>query len=279
MLRPLQPPLIGVDEVLKLPHPAPDARIPYGSDPLQFGDLRLPETDGSHLVAVIVVIHGGCWRSQFTIDHIGSFSDALTRAGLATWTVEYRRVGDPGGGWPGTFQDIGAAIDHLRRLREEHPLDLARVVVAGHSAGGHLALWAGARPKLTDATLRGIEPLVPKGVVSLAGVDNLRRAMDEGVCDNMAAELLGGTPEEVPERYALASPIELLPLGVAQHLINGARDPIVPVAFARDYSQAAREAGDEAALSVIPDAGHFELITPSTAAWQQVKKAIWEVLE
>ena len=151
--------------------------------------------------------------------------------------------------------------------------------MAGHSAGGHLALWAGARPKLTDAALRGTEPLAPKGVVSLAGVDNLRRAIDEGVCDNMAAELLGGTPEEVPERYAVASPIELLPLGVPQHLINGARDPVVPEAFGRDYIAAAREAGDEAALTVIPDAGHFELIAPSTAAWQQVKKAIWEILE
>ncbi len=279
MLRSLQTPLISVDEVLKLPNPAPDARIPYGSDPLQFGDLRLPKTEGSHPVAVVVVIHGGCWRSQYTIDHIGSFSDALTRDGLATWTIEYRRVGDPGGGWPGTFLDVGTAVDHLRRLREEHALDLGRVVVAGHSAGGHLALWAGARPKLTDATLRAAEPLAPKGVVSLAGVDNLRRAIHEGVCDNMAAELLGGTPEEVPERYAVASPIELLPLGVPQHLINGARDPVVPEAFGRDYSAAAREAGDEAALTVIPDAGHFELIAPSTAAWQQVKKAIWEILE
>ena len=273
----MQPPLITVDEVLKLPNPAPDARIPYGSDPLQFGDLRLPKTRGPH--PVVVIIHGGCWRSQYTIDHIGSFSDALTRDGLATWTIEYRRVGDPGGGWPGTFLDVSAGIDHLRRLCEEHPLDLGRVVVVGHSAGGHLALWAGARPKLTDASIRGSEPLAPKGVVSLAGVDNLRRALDDGVCDNMAAELLGGTPAEVPERYAVASPIELLPLGVPQHLINGARDPVVPEAFGRAYSAAARDAGDEATLSVIPDAGHFELIAPSTAAWRQVKKAIWEILE
>ena len=277
MLRALQPPLISVDEVLKLPNPAPDARIPYGSDPLQFGDLRLPETQGPH--AVVVIIHGGCWRAQYTIDHIGSFSDALTQDGLATWTIEYRRVGNPGGGWPGTFQDIGAAVDHLRQLREEHPLDLGRVVVAGHSAGGQLALWAGARRKLTDATIRGTKPLAPQGVVSLAGVDNLRRAIDEGVCDKMAAEPLGGTSEEVPERYAVASPIELLPLGVRQHLINGARDPIVPEAFGRAYSEAAREAGDEAALTVIPDAGHFELIAPSTAAWQRVKNAIWKILE
>ncbi len=277
MLVALQPPLITVDDVLKLPNPAPDARIPYGSDPLQFGDLRLPKTRGPH--AVVVVIHGGCWRSQYTIDHIGSFSDALTRDGLATWTIEYRRVGDPGGGWPGTFLDVGAGIDHLRRLCEEHPLDLGRVVVVGHSAGGHLALWAGARPKLTEASIRGSEPLAPKGVVSLAGVDNLRRALDDGVCDNMAAELLGGTPAEVPERYAVASPIELLPLGLPQHLVSGARDPVVPEAFGRAYSAAARDAGDEATLSVIPDAGHFELIAPSTAAWRQVKKAIWGILE
>ncbi len=152
-------------------------------------------------------------------------------------------------------------------------------MVAGHSAGGHLALWAGARPKLADEAIRGTEPLAIRAVVSLAGVDDLRRALDEGVCDDMAAKLLGGAPDDVPERYALASPIELLPLGVPQHLINGARDPIVPAAFGRAYSAAARAASDEAILTIIPDAGHFELIAPSSPAWQQVRKAIWELLE
>lgn len=270
--------LIGVDELLMLPSPEPTARLFYGSDPLQFGDVRLPVGRGPH--PVVVVIHGGCWRSRYTVGHIGAFSDALTReAGVATWTVEYRRVGDAGGGWPGTFLDVGAAVDHLRALVDTYPLDLDRVLVVGHSAGGQLALWLGARAKLDDASLRGRAPLPMAGVVSLAGVDDLKRAVAEGVCDHMAAELVGGSPELVPERYALASPIELLPLGMPQHLVHGARDLIVPEAFGHSYAAAARKAGDPVTLTVIPEAGHFELIVPTTEAWKTVRDAIAEMLD
>ena len=190
----MQPELIGVEELQALPNPEPTARIPYGDDPLQFADLRLPPGGGPH--PVVVVIHGGCWRAQYNIDHIGAFSDALTGAGVATWAVEYRRVGNPGGGWPGTFQDIGAAVDHLRQVALEHPIDLGRVVATGHSAGGHLVLWLAARAKIGDEALRGGDPLPLQGVVSLAGVDDLRRALEEGVCDDMAAQLLGGSPAD-----------------------------------------------------------------------------------
>ena len=269
-------PLIGVQDLLELPSPPADTRIPYGSDPLQFGDLRLPDSRGPH--PVVVIIHGGCWRSQYDLGHIASFSQAVTASGAATWTIEYRRVGNPGGGWPGTFQDVGAALDHLRTVAEDYPLDLGRVVVTGHSAGGQLALWLGSRSKLDDPSLRGDNPLPVRGVVSLAGVDDLRRALAEGVCNDMAVRLLGGTPEEVPERFARASPIELLPLGIPQHLVNGALDPIVPAAFGRDFADAATRAGDRTRLTVVPEAGHFELIVPTTPAWQPVKNALWEML-
>lgn len=273
----MQSELIDVEQLATLPNPEPTARIAYGDDPLQFGDLRLPPGAGPH--PVIVIIHGGCWRAQYNIDHIGAFSDALTRSGVATWAIEYRRVGNPGGGWPGTFLDVGAAVDHLRQIATEHPLDLDRVIAVGHSAGGHLALWLGARGKLTDSTMRGDDPLPLKGIVSLAGVDDLRRALDEGVCGDQVAQLVGGAPDEVPERYAQGSPIELLPIGVAQHLINGARDPIVPEAFGRDYATAGRRAGDTVQLTVLPNAGHFELIVPTTAEWTQVRDALLEMLE
>ena len=101
-----------VEELVALPNPEPLARIQYGSDPLQFGDLRLPSGKGPH--PTVVVVHGGCWRAQYSLDHIGAFSAALARSGVATWTLEYRRVGNPGGGWPGTFHDVGAGADHLR---------------------------------------------------------------------------------------------------------------------------------------------------------------------
>lgn len=273
----LQPDLIGVEELQNLPNPEPTARLHYGDDPLQFGDLRLPPGDGPH--PVVVVIHGGCWRSQYNLDHIGALSDALTRSGVATWAIEYRRVGNPGGGWPGTFLDVGAAVDHLRSVAEVHPIDLDRVVAVGHSAGGHLVLWLGARSKLTDPTIRVDDPLPLKGIVSLAGVDNLRRALEEGVCDDQAAKLVGGTPADVPERYAQGSPIELLPIGVPQHLINGARDPIVPEAFGRDYAAAGRRAGDSVELTILPDAGHFELIVPTSNEWTKVRDAVLKMLE
>jgi acetyl esterase/lipase len=269
--------LIGVDDLAALPNPEPTARIPYGDDPLQFADLRLPSGPGPHPVAV--VIHGGCWRARYNIDHIGAFSDALAKAGVATWAVEYRRVGNPGGGWPGTFRDIADAVDHLRIVSQEHAIDLERVVAVGHSAGGHLVLWWGARRKLEAPAIRGADPLPLKGVVSLAGVDDLRRALEEGVCGDMAAQLLGGTPDTVPERYAQGSPIELLPIGVPQHLINGSRDDTVPEAFGRAYQVKGRSAGDAVELTVLPDAGHFELIVPTTDAWAVVRDAIVKMLE
>lgn len=272
----VQPPLISVQEALQWPNPPPLARLQYGDGPLQFGDLRLPAGDGPH--PVVVVIHGGCWRADFAIDYIGSFAEALTDAGVATWTIGYRRVGDPGGGWPGTFQDVGAGVDHLRSVARQYPLDLDRVVVAGHSAGGHLALWLAARSTLADAALRGDNPLALSGVVSLAGVDDLRRAVDEGVCGDMAAQLVGGTPDAVPERYALASPIELLPRGVPQRLVNGSRDPIVPEAFGRAYAEAARRAGAPVEITVLPAAGHFEIVAPTADEWPTVRDVVLDLL-
>jgi acetyl esterase/lipase len=268
----MPPRLMSVDDILGLSSPDPDFRLAYGDDPLQFGDLRLPRRPAPHPVAI--VLHGGCWRSRYDITHIGNFSQALTRAGIATWTLEYRRVGDSGGGWPGTFLDIARGADHLRILAAGHALDLSRVVAVGHSAGGHLALWLAARWKLAvGSEIRGGAPLALKGVVSLAGVDDLRRALDAGVCDVMAAELLGGGPEERPERYRQASPVELLPIGAPLRLLNGALDPIVPAVFGRDFERRARAAGDDVELTLLEEAGHFELIAPSSKAFRLVKEA------
>ena len=169
-------------------------------------------------------------------------------------------------------------MDHLRSVARDHPLDLDRVVAVGHSAGGHLVLWLGARPTLDDAALRGESPLALAGVVSLAGVDDLRRALNEGVCGDMAAQLVGGTPDEMPARYALASPIELLPTGVTQHLVNGSRDPIAPEAFGRAYAAAATRAGDAVERTVLPDAGHFELVAPMASEWPTVRDLILEMI-
>ncbi len=262
--------VLGVEEILALEHPEPDARIPYGDDPLQFGELRLPAGRGPHPVAI--VLHGGCWRARYDIGHTRAFSEGLRLAGFAVWSLEYRRVGNDGGGWPGTFLDVARGADHLRALAASHALDLSRVVAVGHSAGGHLALWLAARRGLGERSeIRGSsDPLPLRGVVSLAGVTDLKRAVAERVCETMAEELVGG----VPSRYAETSPIERLPLGVPQRLVTGSLDTIVPPAFGDDYAGRARTAGDDASFTLVEGAGHFELIAPSTEAYRVVLLAI-----
>lgn len=263
-------------DVEKLPAPAAGQRIVYGGDPLQFGELRLPKGKGPHPVAV--VIHGGCWYSEYDLRHLASFAAALTEAGFATWSLEYRRVGDPGGGWPGTFEDVARGADHLRELRRTYRLDLKRVVAVGHSAGGQLALWLASRPRLPkDSPLYAPKPLPLRGVVSLAGITDMRTFRPR--CGDAVTRLLGGTPEQHPERYRQTSPAELLPLGVRQWLIHGARDRIVPLEQSTRYKAAAGAKGDSVRLTVLEDAGHFELIAPQTNAWPAVGEAVRSLLK
>lgn len=261
-------------EIAAQPVPPADHRSAYGSDPLQFGELRLPEGPGPHPVAV--VIHGGCWRSEYDLRHVSPLSAALTRAGIATWTLEYRRIGDAGGGWTGTFDDVARGTDHLRTLARTHPLDLDRVVLAGHSAGGHLALWLAARRNLPAASaLRSPDPLPVRGVVSLAGITDLRAySSGDGNCNAAVAELLGGGPGEVPERYAQASPVELLPLGVRQRLLHGVLDPIVPVEQSGRFAERARALGDDSQVWLVEGAGHFDVIAPFAPAGARVEEAV-----
>jgi acetyl esterase/lipase len=267
------------EEIAALPVPPADHRIPYGSGPFRFGDLRLPDGAGPH--PVVVVIHGGCWRNAFDLDHISPLSAALTDSGVATWTIEYRRIGDPGGGWPGTFQDVAAGIEHLDALAVRFPLDRERVVLLGHSAGGHLALWwAGRRNLPADSALRLPGAVVASGIVSLAGITDLRGySAGEGSCNRAVPELLGGSPAEVPGRYAQASPVELLPLGVPQRLVHGTEDPIVPIAESERLAERARAAGDDARVVRIEGAGHFDVIAPFAPAWRSVLAAVRELLE
>jgi acetyl esterase/lipase len=253
-----------------------DYRIPYGEDELQFGDLRLPEGEGPHPVAVVV--HGGCWSSIATLQCMDAFSVALTKVGFATWNLEYRRVDSPGGGWPSTFLDVALGIDAVRDLAEEFPLDLERVLVLGHSAGGHLALWAAGRQGLSkESELFVEEPLQLLAVVSLGGPGDLRgmRSADQEECGfDVVDALVGGTPEEVPDRYASASPVEMLPLGCPQLLVAGELDEAVPPAMVESFAARSREAGDTVRVLVLPKAGHFEMVAPWTEAWPTVEEAI-----
>lgn len=248
-------------------------RLTYGEDPQQFGDLRVPSGKGPHAVAV--VIHGGCWASQYGLDLMDGMSESLARAGLATWNIEYRRIGDSGGGYPNTMLDVGAAVDALRGLAPKYGLDLDRVLTVGHSAGGHLGVWAAARPKLSSSSaIRGADPLPIRAAVALAGVLDLDESIDLGVCGGLAAKLVGGTPEEAPARYAEVSPRALLPIGVRQRMIHGTADTLVPFIMSEHYLSAAKAAGDAVDLAPIQGGDHFDVIEPSSPKWKDVEAGI-----
>jgi acetyl esterase/lipase len=260
------------EHILGRPAPMADERIHYGEDACQFGDLRLPVQGGPWPVAVM--IHGGYYRARYGLDYLGHAAAALTAQGIATWTIGYRRLGNPGGGWPATFTDVGAAVDFLRTLGPRYGLDLTRVVAVGHSAGGQLALWAAGRRRIAAGSpLHSRDPLPLTGVVSLAGVCDLRQGWQMGLSDGVIGQLMGGSPDDYPDRYAAASPAALLPLGVPQTLIHGTSDDDVPYALSREYAAAASAAGDRAELITLEGTGHFELVDPTTPEWRAVHDA------
>jgi acetyl esterase/lipase len=263
-------------DLVALPQPAPDTIIAYGADSLQFGELFLPRPRGSTLAPVAVLIHGGCWLSAFDRRHLRQLASTIAGEGIAVWSIEYRRVGNPGAGWPGTFEDIANGIDHVRRLAGPFRLDTTRTVVAGHSAGGHFALWAAARGRLPADAPGARTPLRLRGAVGIAAVPDLAVVVggERPLCGDAISRLLGGSPSEVPERYRLASPSRLLPLGVEQVVITGADDAVVPADLSRRYTTEATAAGDRVRLIVVPDAGHFEVVSAGTPAGAEVIRAI-----
>jgi acetyl esterase/lipase len=274
--------LMTPQDLQALTSKAPDQRIAYGEDSSQYGELRVPTGRGPH--PVVVLIHGGCFKAAYATTHaLGPMGDALKADGIATWNVEYRRLGQPGGGWPGTYLDVGHAIDHLRAIAERHRLDLGRVVLLGHSAGGHLAMWAAARARVpTSSRLYVADPLPVHGVVDLAGSLDLTANIPgyEHLCgDTVITALLGGRPDAVPERYAQVSPIKLLPFGLPQVLVIGEHEDFVPRPLAEAYAQAATRAGDPVRLVIIPGVGHFEIASPRAAAWPLVEAAIRSLLD
>jgi acetyl esterase/lipase len=253
------------DDILTLPPPPADARIAYGSDPNQFLDLRLPSSKGKSKTPypLVINIHGGYWRAKYSLDHAGHLCGALTAKGLATANLEYRRVGNEGGGWPGTFADIRSAYHFLVQTAPAHNLDTERIVVMGHSAGGQLALCLAAHePSLTRA-------------ISLAGVVDLQRAYQLHLSHDAVVEFLRGTPGEVPDHYREADPMELSIPQARQWLIHGSADDTVPPDFSRDYAAAKRKRSgkekEDVRLLEIPGAGHFDVLDPRSEAWKTVE--------
>ena len=270
------PDILTLEEILTFPDVPGDRRIPYGSDPSQFGELYLPKKPGPH--PVVVLVHGGCWLAEYGLNLMGQMAAELRDKGLAVWNLEYRRLGN-GGGWTGTFEDVALGTDFLKTIAPEFGLDLSRLITVGHSAGGHLALWLAARRNLPDTSPLYVKDSLPvNGVVSLAGIPDLITGVEQNICFGACEELVGGSPEEVPDRYEQASPLELLPLGVPQWHLSGIEDQIVPTAYLKEYVEVATQY-NEVKLEVLPNAGHFELIYPTTSTWPAVRHAIKTLVE
>ncbi len=274
-------------QLLKQDVPAPDHRLSYGPTELNYGELRLPKGPGPH--PIVILLHGGCWKAQIhgldpratSLDLLRPIAAALTDSGLATWNVEYRRSGNPGGGWPGTFHDIGESIDFLRTISEKHSLNLRRVIILGHSSGGQLAFWAAARPKLPQAnSLYKKEALPIFAAIDLDGPLDLKGAepyLEKHFCGPVIREFLGGSPDEYPDRYAAASANAFLPLGVRQEIIVGALLAGIKEQVSV-YEDEARSKGDDVHVVNLEEAGHFGFLFPESKHWETVKDRIRAVL-
>jgi acetyl esterase/lipase len=229
---------------------------------------------------VAVVLHGGCWKTIADLHYMEAVAAWLVGCGWATWNLEFERLVESGAPdaavWPGLLLDVGAGVDHLRTLAESRPIDLARVVTVGHSSGGHLALWAAGRPRIAHDRLRAPGAVPVRGVVSLAGIPDLAgfHALEERACGDAVVRLLGGRPDRVPRRLRAASPAEMLPLGVPQLLVTGARDPDVPPEYVDRYAVRAKAAGDDVTHVTIPEAGHFEVVAPWAPKWEEIGPAV-----
>jgi len=275
------PALMTPADLQSLPVRPADHRLAYGNDPNQYAELRLPSGTGPH--PVVVLIHGGCWKAEYaTLRDLAPMGDALKAEGVASWNIEYRRLGQPGSGWPGTYEDIGRGIDHLRQVAPKYRLDLTRLAVVGHSAGGHLAMWAALRHRLSPKSAVYMANALPlRGVINLAGTIDMRDniAHMQAECnDTVVTTMLGGTPASVPERYREVSATTMVPLGVQQILVWGEHENFVPVSLARRHVDAATKAGDRARLIVVPAIGHFESASPQSSAWPTVLEAVRSLL-
>jgi acetyl esterase/lipase len=254
------------EDILTAKPPDADLRLTYGADTNQFVDVRIPSGKGPH--PVVFFIHGGYWRAKYKLTYAGHLCDALKRAGIATWNVEYRRVGNPGGGWPGTFEDIRSAYHLLLDRAKDHGsgfdatrFDATRICVAGHSAGGHLAVC-----------LAAFEKSVTR-VLSVAGVLDLRRAWELHLSHDAVVEFLGGTPAEVPEHYREASPVDRAIPQARQVLIHGMEDTAVPYEISKTYADRKQKACENVELITPPETGHFEIVDPGSKVWGTVQAA------
>ena len=268
-----------LSNILDRDPPPFDVRIRYGNDDSQFSDLRFPSGQGPF--PLLFVVHGGFWQSRYDLSHVGHLCAALTSKGVITCNVEYRRIGNPGGGWPGTFQDISLATRNvLQTMSSDSRFDLARRAIVGHSAGGHLAFWmAGSHRISKGSPLFNDQKNALTRAVSLAGVSDLRLAWKQKLGHGIVTRLMGGTPDQQSDRYAAASPIELLPTDAREILVHGVADDTVPVSQSEAFVERAEKTGDRPSLIKLHGIGHYELIDPESEAWPTVAGAVLSLFD
>jgi acetyl esterase/lipase len=263
-------------DYLALSGPAPSATLAYGSAPSQYAELFLPPGKGPFPVAVLV--HGGCWTKEFGgIVQLRSVAGALAARGIASWNVEYRRVDEAGGGYPGTYQDMNAALALLARSAHDYPLDVGRLVAVGHSAGGQLVQWMAGRARIpATSPLYEAHGLPVRQVVSLGGLADLRReaAVIKSSCERDLVDLTGVPSAARPDVFADTNAADLLPNGSHTTLVTGELDTISPPRVAHDYAARARAAGDGAEVVILPGASHYDEVAPTSPSWPRVLQTI-----
>jgi acetyl esterase/lipase len=267
-------------DYMALSGPAPTARVAYGPAPSQYAELFVPKGAGPFPVAVLV--HGGCWTKEFGgIDQLRNMAGALVGRGIAVWNVEYRRVDEPGGGYPGMYQDMHAALDTLAAQAPSRHLDLERVVAVGHSAGGQLVQWIAGRARIpAGSPLHRTQMLPVRAVVSLGGLADLRREREliKSSCGRDTPELAGLPSAARPDVYVDTNAAELMPNGSHTILVTGELDTISPPRVAHDYAARARAAGDSAEVVILPGASHYDEVAASSPSWPLVAAAIERAL-
>jgi acetyl esterase/lipase len=270
-----------LQDYLALSGPAPTETIAYGSAPSQFAELFLPQ--GAGPFPVVVLVHGGCWTIQFGgIKQMHNVAGALAARGIAVWNVEYRRADEEGGGYPGTYQDMNAALDKLAAVAPAHKLDTRRIVAMGHSAGGQLVQWMAGRSRIpASSPLFHAGHLPVRSIISLGGLADLRNEKDliQSSCGRSTEQLAGLPSAERPDVFADTNAAELIPNGSRTFLVTGALDTISPPRAAYAYAARAQNAGDQAEVVILPNASHYDEIAASSPAWTLVLQTVERALD
>ena len=268
-----------LQDYLALAGPPSDARIAYGAAQSQFVELFRPTGAGPY--PVVVLIHGGCWTHKYGgLTQVAAMARALANEGIAVWSIEYRGVDEDGGGFPGTYEDIAAALDKLKDQSSALDIDLTRLVAVGHSAGAQLAQWAAARQLIsTESPLYTATPLPIPAVIGLGTLPDLRDTWSiEHACGLDPIALTGAPESGRQDVLADTSPTAMLPSGARTVLINGELDTVAPPDLAARYAALARHAGNQAMTIVIPDASHYDEVSTSSPVWPvlhaEIRKAL-----